>query len=79
MALARTQYYYDHLTDMPDFWGFFPRIYLPHTKVFTKDDEMAKLTLFFIDSDKEIKTGVGLNFPVCSLNENEMQLDSLVA
>ena len=67
---------------MPDFWGFFPRIYLPHTKVFKdsrESDEMAKLTLFFIDSTQEIKTGVGLNFPVCSLDENEMQLDSLIA
>ena len=28
-ALARTQYYYDRLDDLPNFWGFFPRTFLP--------------------------------------------------
>ena len=28
-VLARTQYYYDRLNDLPEFWGFFPRTFLP--------------------------------------------------
>ena len=70
-ALARTSYYQDRLSDLDDFWGFFPRTFLPQTKLYANGNT-AKVTLFFIDSHKEIKTGVGLDFPVCKLNENEM-------
>ena len=28
-AFARTQYYYDRLNDLTEFWGFFPRSFLP--------------------------------------------------
>ena len=80
MAFARTDYYYKHLDDMPDFQGFFPRTYLPQTKLYRSlDNSWEKVTLFFIDSKQEIFTGVGLNFPVCRLYERDMQLDKLIA
>ena len=40
---------------MEDFWGFFPRSYLPATKIYnnvgvTDDQINIKATVFFIDS-----------------------------
>ena len=53
---------------MDNFYGFFPRTYLPQTKLYNKDvTESTKITLFFIDSRQEIKVGVGLNFPPYAL------------
>ena len=73
LAFARTKYYYDRLDGLQDFWGFFPRTYLPQARIYgPNDDDSEKVTLFFIDTHQEIKVGVGLNFPVCELFEGEM-------
>lgn len=76
MVLIRTSYYNERLSDLDGFWGFFPRTYLPQTKLYRNlpqgESEWAKMTLFFIDSRQEIKVGVGLNFPVCPLAKSEI-------
>ena len=43
------------------------------------DPDSTKITLFFIDSRKEIKTGVGLNFPPIALNADEVQINRGIA
>ena len=84
MSWIRTKYFTEKLQDLEDFWGFFPRTFLPQTKLFQynseaaeedPDPEMTKVTLFIIDSEQEIKTGVGLDFPPSLLESGQMQLD----
>ena len=57
MAWLRTKYFTEKLEDLEDFWGFFPRTYLPQVKLFQyggaeedSDPDMTKVTLFIIDS-----------------------------
>ena len=57
MAWMRTKYFMDKLEGLDEFWGFFPRTYLPQTKLFfyeagmaVDDPVMTKVTLFIIDS-----------------------------
>ena len=70
MAWTRRAYYDARLGHLDEFWGFFPRTYLPGTKLYNSETgDTTKITLFFIDSHKEIKTGVGLNFPPTLLLE----------
>lgn len=80
-SFARTPYFDQRLEGLEGFYGFFPRTYLPQTKIYrgTSNDDWTKMTLFFIDSRKEIKVGVGLNFPVCPLDPNEIQIHRDVA
>ena len=64
VPLLRTSYFLDRLDSLSAFDGFFPRTFLPGVKITSQDDpqNQATLTLFIIDSQKEIKTGVGLDW-----------------
>ena len=73
MSLIRTKYFSERLEDMDNFYGFFPRTYLPQSKLYNADTSIStKVTLFFIDSRQEIKVGVGLNFPPVALDKDQI-------
>ena len=68
LAFARTNYYTSKLNGLDDFDGFFPRLFIPNSRIYKKNegtDEYTYVTqtLFWIDSTNEIKVGVGLDFP----------------
>ena len=60
MVFMRSKYFADKLDDLDDFWGFFPRTFLPQSKLYIysndtviDEDDPAiwtKVTLFIIDS-----------------------------
>ena len=72
LTLMRTKYFLSRLENLSDFWGFFPRTFLPQTNLNKDGGDSMKITLFFIDTRQEIKVGVGLNFPPAALKQNQI-------
>ena len=72
----RSRYFFNKLTDMADFNGFFGRNFLPQNKIYKKDADgnysYATQTLFFINSTNEIFVDVGLDFPVVPLGTSDI-------
>ena len=80
-SLLKTSYFLDKLDSLSAFDGFFPRTFLPGVKITSQDNpqNQATLTLFIIDSQKEIKTGVGLDWAPLVLGKSQAQLQILVS
>ena len=84
LAFARTNYYTNRLNGLEGFDGFFPRLFIPNSRIYKKNEDtdeysFATQTLFWIDSTNEIKVGVGLDFPPVLLGAGDIQVNEDIA
>lgn len=80
IPVMRVPYYNERLDDLESFDGFVARWYIPGEKLyFKKSDTTAIITVMILDTAKEIKVGVGYDWPPVVLGRNEMQLQDLIA
>ena len=76
----RTPYFFERLDSLTDFEGFVGRWYFP-SETLTADKTGASdiTTALVIDSQREIKIGVGYDWPPVVLGNEELQLQQLIA
>ena len=76
------QYFDEQLSDLENFSGFFPRIYIPSSNMVAENDPeglISHQSLAMIDTAKEIEVGVGYNWPPLVLGPGEIQVPTLLA
>ena len=80
-SLMRYSYYDGKIGDMDKFDGFVPRAYVPATNLASVDepDFTVTQTLSIIDTNKEIKVGVGYDWDPLELDVNEIQVPTQLA
>ena len=80
IPVMRVPYYNERLAGLESFDGFVARWYIPGEKLyFSKSNTTAIITVMILDTAKEIKVGVGFDWPPVVLGRNEMQLQELIA
>ena len=71
----RVPYYDQRLNDLESFDGFVGRWYLPAERLYFKQTNTTAITtVVVLNSAKEIKVGVGYDWPPVVLGEGEMQV-----
>ena len=68
--------YFEPKTDnLPSFWGFVPRWYIPHVPFnFENFEYPVSLTLIVVDQIKENYVYVGFDWPPIRLEQNELMV-----
>lgn len=73
-----TTFFEERLENSPNFDGFFPRTYIPQTKLtsYPTHSDNVTVTLVVLDTVGEIKVGVGLDWYPLILGPQEIQIQT---
>jgi len=70
-------YFEERLANLPNFDGFFPRLYLPSSNMVSKENPEglnSHQSMAVIDTKKEIEVGVGYDWPPTVLAADEIMI-----
>ena len=80
LQILRVPYFEDKMAgNLPSFWGFVPRWYIPHVALQFEDYEYpVTLTLMIVDSVKENYVSIGWDWPPIRIDKGGLLVQELV-